>query len=120
MNKHLRSFLVRWLACTLGLWLAAAFLDGKLTYNGKLSVIVLSGLVLALVNMLIKPFIVLISLPVMAITLGLFMVVVNGLMVMLASWLYKPLEISGLWAAMIAGIIIGLVNFLLTRILEKE
>jgi len=120
MKRPLRSFLIRWIVCALGLWIAAALLDGRLTFDGSLGVIVASGLVLALVNTFIKPFIKLISLPVIALTLGLFTIVINGLMVMLASWLYKPLEVSGLWAAMLAGIVIGLVNILVSKIVEES
>lgn len=46
------------------------------------------------------------------------MVVINGLMIILASKLYHPLEINGFGAAMLAGVIIGLVNYLVTTIVE--
>jgi uncharacterized membrane protein YvlD (DUF360 family) len=48
----------------------------------------------------------------------LFMIIVNGLTVYLASRLYSPLDITNFWAAIFAGIIIGLVNYLVTAILE--
>jgi len=120
MKRPLRSFLIRWVVCGLGLFIAAAILDGKLTFDGSLGVIIVSGLILALVNTFIRPFLKLLSLPIIAITLGLFTIVINGFMVMLASWLYKPLEVSGLWAAMLAGIIIGIVNLLVSLIVEEK
>lgn len=79
-----------------------------------------SGLILALINSVIKPLVVLLSLPAILLTLGLFMIVINGFSVLLASWLYDPLHIENFWTAMLAGVIIGLVNYLVTAILEAK
>jgi putative membrane protein len=70
----------------------------------------MAGLILAIINTIIKPVIVIFSLPAIVLTLGLFMIVVNGLTVYLASKLYSPLEITNFWAAIFAGMMIGLVN----------
>jgi putative membrane protein len=104
--------------CSLGLWIAAGFLRGSIHYGDRISAIIIAGLVLALVNMIIKPVLVIFSLPAIVLTLGLFMVVINGLTVFLASKLYSQLEVTNFWAAIVAGIIIGLVNYLVTAILE--
>jgi putative membrane protein len=118
MKSPIGRFLLRWFVCSLGLWIAAGFLDGRITFNGRISIIVVSGLILAVVNSIIKPIVVLLSLPAILFSLGLFMIVVNGLMVSLASILYDPLEITGFGAAMLAGVIIGVVNYLVTAIIE--
>ncbi|CAN5407634.1 phage holin family protein [soil metagenome] len=118
MKSPLRRFLLRWFVSSLGLWIAAGFLDGRITYNSRLGVIVMSGFILAIVNSIIKPVVVLLSLPAILFSLGLFMIVVNGLMVLLASKLYHPLGVTSFGAAMLAGVIIGLVNYLVTAILE--
>jgi putative membrane protein len=120
MKNPLSRFLVRWFVCTLGLWIAAALLGDNLTYGNEIKVVILAGLFLAILNTVLRPIVVILSLPVILLTLGLFMIVVNGLMVMLVSWLYEPLQVGNLWAAMLAGIIIGLVNYLVTRILDKD
>ena len=119
MKNILARFVIRWIVCVLGLWIAAGFLGGNLTYNDDLGIIAVAGLVLAIVNTLIKPFVVLLSLPAILFSLGLFMIVVNGLMVMLASAIYEPLEVAGFGTAMIAGAIIGIVNYLVTAIVEE-
>ncbi len=119
MKKPMPRFLIRWLVCSLGLWIAAGLLSGGINYGEKLAVIFVAGLVLAVVNTLIRPLVVLLSLPAILFSLGLFMIVVNGLMVMLASVLYKPLEVSGFGVAMLAGVIIGIVNYLVTTIIEE-
>lgn len=114
----LYRFLVRWLVSGLGLWIAAAFVS-SIAYDGQWQVLVVAGFILALVNAVIRPVLVLLSLPAILVTLGLFMVVINGLMVYLVAWLYGPLEVNGFWAALVAGLVIGLVNFLVTTILES-
>jgi len=118
MNKPLYRFLTRWLVCSLGLWIAAGFLSNSITYDNKLRVIVIAGLVLAIINVILKPILVVFSLPAIVLTLGLFIIVVNGLTVFIASKLYRPLHITDFWAAMFAGMVIGLVNYLVTAILE--
>ncbi|HYH75516.1 MAG TPA: phage holin family protein [Candidatus Saccharimonadales bacterium] len=111
-------FLVRWVICSLGLWIAAGVLNHWVDYDSSLKVLLVAGLILAIVNAIIRPIVVLLSLPAILFTLGLFMVVINGLMVFLVSKVYDPLEITSFWAAILAGMIIGLVNYLVTAILE--
>lgn len=120
MKNPIGRFIVRWFVCSLGLWIAAGLLGERLTYQSEFRVIVIAGLVLAILNTVIRPIIVLFSLPAILLTLGLFMIVVNGFMVLLVSWLYEPLHITNFWAAALAGIIIGLVNYLVTAILETK
>jgi len=112
--------LTRWLVSSLGLWIAAGLLSHSIDYQDRLFVILVAGLLLAIVNVIIKPVIVILSLPAILLTLGLFMIVVNGFMVFLVSKLYAPLEITNFWAAILAGMIIGLVNYLVTAILEEK
>ena len=114
-------FLLRWVVCALGLWIAAGLLSGSVSYHGNhLGTVIIAGLVLAVLNAIIKPLLVLISLPAILVTLGLFMLVINGITVYLASKLYSGLEISNFGAAILTGIIIGLVNYLVTAILEER
>lgn len=119
----LYRFLVRWVVSSLGLWIAAGLLHSHIrleTTSNRLGVVIVAGLVLALVNAVIRPIVVLLSLPAILFSLGLFMIVINGFMVWVASWLYDPLHISNFWWAILAGVIIGLVNYLVTAILENR
>lgn len=110
--------MVRWLVSSLGLWIAAGILTHAIDYGGRLAVIIIAGLVLAVINVFIRPIVIILSLPAILFSLGLFMIVVNGLMVLLASKLYAPLHVTNIWAAILAGMVIGLVNYLVTTILE--
>lgn len=116
----LTRFVIRWFVCSLGLWIAAGFLGERITYESRLGVIIIAGFILAIVNAIIKPVVVILSLPAILFSLGLFMIVINGLMVMLVSWLYAPLEVNNFGAAMLAGMMIGLVNYLVSAILEER
>ncbi|HEX5797694.1 MAG TPA: phage holin family protein [Candidatus Saccharimonadales bacterium] len=112
-------FVFRWFVSSLGLWVAAGLLGNSIDYQSKFRVILIGGLVLTIINTLVKPIVVLISLPALLVTLGLFMIVINGLMVMLASKLYSDLEVTNFGAAMLAGMVIGLVNYLVVTIAER-
>ncbi|HVV26300.1 MAG TPA: phage holin family protein [Candidatus Saccharimonadales bacterium] len=118
-NKPLLRFLVRWLVCSLGLWIAANLLSSSISYNSRLDVIVIAGLILAVINVVIKPILVIFTLPAIILTLGLFMIFINGLTVFIASKLYTPLHVTNFWAAVFAGMVIGLVNFLVSAILKE-
>jgi putative membrane protein len=113
-------FVIRWFVCGLGLWIAAGLLGDRITYQGHIGAIIVAGLILAIVNGIIKPIVVILSLPAILFSLGLFMIVINGLMVLLAGWLYPGLHVTNFGAAMLAGMIIGLVNYLVTTILENR
>jgi putative membrane protein len=120
MNRPFLRFLIRWIVCSLGLWVAAALLAGRVSYESRVGVIIIAGLILALVNAIIKPIVIILSLPAILFSLGLFMIVINGLMVLLVSKLYRPLHVTNFGAAMLAGVVIGLVNYLVTAILEER
>lgn len=119
MRGPFQRFLVRWLVCSLGLWIAAGLL-GSIHFDGSIGVIIVAGLILAVINTIIKPILIILSLPAILLSLGLFMIVINGLTVALASYLYSPLEVTNFWAALFAGIVIGVVNYLVTTILEDK
>lgn len=105
---------------SLGLWIAAGLFGASITYGSRIAVIIIAGLILAIVNSVIKPIIIILSLPAILFSLGLFMIVINGLMVLIVSKLYPPLQVASFGSAVLAGMVIGLVNFLVTTILEDK
>ena len=118
LKKPSYRFLTRWLVCSLGLWIAASLLSNSISYDSRFGVIVIAGLVLAIINTIVKPILIFLSLPALLLSLGLFMLIINGLTVYIASKLYHSLHITNFWAAIFAGMVIGLVNYLVTAILE--
>ncbi len=119
MRRQLIQFLLRWSLNTAGLFVASLFLKG-ITYQDQWYVLIIAGLVLAVVNVLIKPFVVILALPALLITLGIFSVIINGLMVYLAHLIYKPFDISSFGVAVLAGMVVGLVNYIVTRLFDMS
>lgn len=93
--------------------LVAAYLVPGIHYEqeGILYVLV-AGLVIGAINLLVKPITVLLSLPLIVLTLGLFYLVVNGLMLQLAAWILPALTVSGCLPAILGGIVMGALNWL--------
>lgn len=120
MLKHfVTRFVARWAVSSLGLWIAAALLgSGRLNVGGTWKTLLISGFFLALVNMAVKPILVVLSFPAIILSLGLFMLILNAFLIELAHWIYNPLYVKNFGVAIVAGIIIGLVNFLVTKVLE--
>lgn len=117
MKKQLSQFALRWFVNSLGLWIAQRLFD-TIDFNERLSTIIMAGLVLSLVNAFIKPILVVFTLPAVLLSLGLFMIVINGMVVWLASYFYGPLEVTSFGGAVLAGLVIGLVNYALSALVE--
>jgi putative membrane protein len=119
MQRLFTSLLLRWVASSLGLWIAMAILgSGRLDVGDNFATLVVAGLVLALVNMALKPILVVISLPAIILSLGLFMLVINGLVLLIASWLYDALYVKNFGVAVVAGVILAVVNLLVSKIIK--
>lgn len=119
MQHFLTRFAARWVVSGLGLWIASGILgSSRLSVGNTIGTVIAAGFFLALVNMAVKPVLVILSFPAIILSLGLFMLILNGFLILLVHWIYHPLYVSGLGAAIIAGLIVGLVNFLVTKVLE--
>jgi len=118
MSTVIKSFILRWLVNFLGLWAAATLLSG-IDYTGRLRVLIWAALIFSIVNAVLRPLIVLLTLPVIAVTLGLFMLVINSLMLYLVTFLYPKLTITSVRSAVMAVIIIWGVNYLIDDKSEK-
>lgn len=116
----IRTFLLRWLVNFLGLWAAAELMTGSIQYNDKLRVLLVAALIFSLVNAFIRPLIVLLSLPAIVLTLGLFTLVINAFMLYLVTKIYHAFQLRSFWTAVVATLIIWVVNYLLTDLLEPK
>ncbi len=75
------------------------------------------ALVLGLINTLVRPVLLLLTLPVTLLTLGLFIFVINGLMFLLAAWLLEGFVVDGLWAGVLGSTAYSVISWLLTKLL---
>jgi putative membrane protein len=117
INKQIISFFVRWVANSFGLW--AAVSAGLLIMQGDFKQYAIGGLMLAVLNAVIKPMLLVFSLPIVVFSLGLFTFVINAAILYLLAWIYGPLQITGFISALLAGIIISLINYIITILFER-
>ncbi len=108
-NSHLLEFLVHWSIMTLALWVASLVFHG-LKFSSGPSLFV-SALLLGLANAVIRPLVILLTLPLTVITFGFFLLVINALMMLLVSSIVPGFKVSGFWTAFFASIFISLVSF---------
>lgn len=122
MGQQFIFFLIRWLFNSLGLWVAARIFNGHgVIYDESqgVALFLMLGFVLSLINVILKPIIVILSLPAILLTLGLFTLIVNGFMVYVAGQLVPGFQIT-FWTAVLAGMIISLINYVLTSLIEVQ
>ncbi|MBW4062164.1 phage holin family protein [Candidatus Saccharibacteria bacterium] len=116
----LRRFALRWLVNFLGLWAAAELMSGSIDYNSKITVLIVAAFIFSLVNAVVRPLIVFLSLPAILVTLGLFTFVVNAFMLFLVTKVYPSFHLRSFWTAIIAVVIVWIVNYLLNDLLEPK
>lgn len=123
------TFIVRLFVNAVAIWVATLIVPGlEVVPAGRASTTVLTtlgvALVFGLVNAVIRPVVALISLPLYVLTLGLFTLVVNGLMLALTAWITEltdyGLRIDDFWAALLGGFTVSVVSFLLSLYLLSE
>ena len=97
------------------LFVLGKIVDGIRVRDAKAAII--GAIALGLANFFVRPILVLLTLPVTIITLGLFLIVVNALMLGLAAWVVDGFEVKGAKAALWGSIVLALMNFVVTRLL---
>lgn len=120
---------IRFLVNALAIWLADLLLDGISlaaadSTTGELLVLGVVALVFTLVNLVVRPVVKLLSLPLYILTLGLFSLVVNALMLLLTGWLTRltdhGLFVDGFWSALLGGIVISVLGWLANLVLPRR
>lgn len=111
--------LVRWAINAIAIWAAIELVPG-IEHTGTASSLLLIALVFGLVNALVRPFLTLLTCPLIVVTLGLFVLVVNALMLGLTAWLVPSLTVDGFWPAFWGAIIISLVSSVISMFIKDE
>jgi putative membrane protein len=115
----LRRIVVTWFFDIVALWVAAELIDG-IGYSGNEWVLVLAALVFSLANIFVKPLVILFTLPLVIITLGLALFFVNLLMLYLTSWVVDDFKVEDFGAAILATIIVWVVNTVLEAVFGRD
>ncbi len=123
------QFVFRVLANAIGIWLAAEVISGMSletdgTWQNTLIVVAVIAAVFTLVNTVIRPIVKVLTFPLYILTLGLFFLVVNALMLLLTSkvteWFDYGLHIDGFGAAVLGSIVISLIATLVSAVLPRK
>ncbi|RFM24790.1 MAG: phage holin family protein [Candidatus Thermochlorobacter aerophilum] len=114
----LTRILLTWLINAVAVYATATFVP-DITVENIWSAL-LAALVLGLVNTFVRPILMLLSLPLIVATLGLFLLVINALMLLLASALLPGFEVKGFFTAIFGAALISLVSFILGLVLKVE
>ena len=116
----MRKFLIRLLVNAIALAATAYLLPGITLADNAVEPVLIIALIFGLVNAIVKPIVIILTLPATILTLGLFLFVVNGLMLLLTSSLSGGrLEVSGLGAAMLGGIVMGIVGMVVEGVFKS-
>ena len=112
------GFLVQVLFTAVGLWLADLVLPG-VSVNSTTTLLI-AALLIGIVNAIVRPIAVLLTLPITIITLGLFLLVINGLMVGLVALFLGGFTVTGLIPAILAALIISLTSWVGSMIVPRK
>lgn len=104
------GFILRALVAALGLWAATRMLDG-IQIDTPMT-LVLAGLLLGVVNALVRPLALILSLPALVLTVGLFLLVINAAMLGLVALMLPGFKIQGFWTAVGAALIVSIVSWI--------
>lgn len=113
----MRALLVRWLINTLAIYVAVQVVPG-VQYTGGPVGFLMVALIFGLVNATVRPLLSVLTCPLVLLTLGLFLFVINAMMLLLTGWLSSQFNlgfhVTGFWPAFWAGLLIGLVSLFLS------
>jgi len=108
-----------WASNVLGIWVTSLIFDG-VTYDDKVWVLAVAGLVLVLANAIIRPIVIILTLPAVILTLGILLLFINAFTLWIADKIVPPFEVSGFWTYLGSVIIIWLVNMIVYGIFKPE
>jgi len=110
--------LIAWACNVAALFVADALIDG-ITFDDAWKVVI-AGAVFGVVNLVVKPIVTLLSLPVIILTLGIALFFVNLLMLALTAWLVSGFDIDGFWPAVGGTIVVWIVNAVLSAVFDLD
>jgi putative membrane protein len=108
----MRAFLIRWLVTTIAVYITTKLISG--IHVDSVGALVGAALLLGIINAFVRPILLLLSAPFILITMGVFIFVVNALLLRFVSWLIPPFHVDGFWSAFFGSIIISIVSWILS------
>ena len=103
------GFILRMLSVMLGLWLASVWVPGIEVLGA--GTLIGAALLLGFVNAVVRPLLIVLTLPFTIITLGLFLLVINAALLGLVAWMFDDFNIAGFWPALFGSIIVSITGW---------
>lgn len=122
MKRQFIIFVIRWILNSVGLWIAVRIFGtgySNVQIDNSAYVFLVAGLIFSIVNAVVKPGVIILALPAILVTLGLFTIIVNGLMVYISLRLAPHLQMT-FWHSVLTGLVLSLVNYIVSSALEIE
>jgi len=122
MKRQFFVFIIRWILNSVGLWIAVSiFGTGHTNADPTTSAWAFlgAGLIFSIINSILRPIAIILSLPAILLTLGLFTIVVNGFMVYISLKLAPGLSMT-FWNSVLTGLVLSLVNYIVSSALELQ
>jgi putative membrane protein len=113
------GLILRWASNVLALWVATLVFDG-ITYDDRFWVILVAAVVFALVNLVVRPIVILLALPAVIVTLGIALLFVNALMLYLTDKIVPPFEVEGFWTLVGGALLVWAVNMVIHAVIEPD
>lgn len=116
MRRQFAVFLLRWLLNSFGLWIAVRLLGEGIVASdlqNTVSLFLCAGLIFSILNTLVRPALIILSLPAIMLTLGLFIFIVNGALVWLSIYLTPTISMTFL-NAIFTGMLLSLINYIIS------
>jgi putative membrane protein len=111
--------LIRWGINAIAIWAAIELVPG-IQHTGSAGSLIVIALIFGLVNALVRPILTVLTCPLIILTMGLFILVINALMLGLTAWLVPSLTIDGLWPAFLGALIISLVSGVISLLIRED
>ena len=114
----MKGLFIRWLILTAAILLAAYLIDG-IRVTGFISVLSAAA-VLGILNVLLRPILLLLTLPLNILTLGLFTFVINAFLLKMTAGIIPGFDVTGFWPAVLGALVISIVNWLLGKFINES
>lgn len=111
MLENLTIFLLHWAITALSLWIASRIFGGF--KFDKPSSLIIAALLLGFANAIVKPLLIVLTFPLTLLTFGLFILVINALMILLVARIVPGFKVSGFWTAFFASILVSVLSIVL-------
>jgi putative membrane protein len=119
MRAVLPRLIFAWLSNVVALFVAA-WIISPIDYGDDFWVLFIAALVFTIVNVFVRPLVILLALPAVILTLGLALILINTLMLYLTDWIVPSFETGSFWATLGGAVIVAIVNLILNVVLKPD